>query len=71
MGTAYVRSPLVKSSSRPEGKSSSGGGPDSSGLPAVSYVVPSLLFDELSLKQAAGPFPNPPLSKPPIADGTP
>ena len=45
-----------------------GGGSDSSGLPAVSYVVPSLLFDELSLKEATGPFPNPPLSKPPSAE---
>ena len=34
-------------------------------LPVVSYVVPSLLFDEVTLKKASGPFPKAPVSKPP------
>ena len=34
-------------------------------MPTVSYVVPSLLFDEVTLKKAAGPFPKPPLTAPP------
>ena len=45
-----------------------GGSPDLAGLPVVSYVVPSLLFDDVSIKQATGPFPNPPLTKPPLAE---
>lgn len=38
-------------------------------LPVVSFVVPSLLFEEVSLSKAEGPFPNPPLTKSPIAAG--
>jgi len=45
-----------------------GGVPDVASLPTVSYVVPSLLFDEVSLKQATGPFPNPPVTKSPLLD---
>jgi predicted Zn-dependent protease len=37
-------------------------------MPVVSYVVPSLLFDEVSLKPASGPFPKPPLTAPPALD---
>jgi hypothetical protein len=35
------------------------------GLPVVTYVVPSLLFDDATLKKAAGPFPKPPVTAPP------
>jgi hypothetical protein len=34
-------------------------------MPVVSYVVPSLLFDEVAMKKASGPFPKAPVSKPP------
>ena len=34
-------------------------------MPIVSYVVPSLLFEDVTLKKAAGPFPNAPVSNPP------
>jgi PmbA/TldA metallopeptidase C-terminal domain len=34
-------------------------------MPLVSYIVPSLLFEEVTLKKAPGPFPNPPVTKPP------
>jgi hypothetical protein len=34
-------------------------------MPIASYVVPSLLFDEVTLKKAAGPFSKPPVSSPP------
>jgi hypothetical protein len=34
-------------------------------MPAVSYVVPSLLFDDIALKKATGPFSKPPLTTPP------
>jgi hypothetical protein len=37
-------------------------------LPVVSYVVPSLLFEEITLTKATGPFPNPPMSKAPLFD---
>jgi predicted Zn-dependent protease len=37
-------------------------------LPLVSYVVPSLLFDEVSLAKSTGPFPNPPISPSPLAE---
>ena len=40
-----------------------------SGLPVVSYVVPTLLFDEATLKKASGPFPNPPVTTPPPLGG--
>ena len=36
-------------------------------LPVASFVVPSLLFEELSLTKAEGPFPAPPASKAPLA----
>ena len=34
-------------------------------MPIVSYVVPSLLFDEATLKKVTGPFPKPPITTPP------
>jgi hypothetical protein len=34
-------------------------------VPVVSYVVPSLLFEEVILKKASGPFPKAPVSNPP------
>lgn len=46
----------------------SGGSSDTAGVPIVSYVVPSLLFDEVSLKKATGPFPQPPVTKSPLLD---
>lgn len=36
-------------------------------MPIVSCVVPSLLFDEVSLVKGQGPFPNPPVSPSPLA----
>lgn len=39
----------------------------SSNVPIVSCVVPSLLFDEVSLVKSEGPFPNPPVSASPLA----
>ncbi len=39
----------------------------SSDVPVVSYVVPSMLFDEVSLAKSRGPFPNPPASPSPLA----
>ena len=39
----------------------------SSNMPIVSCVVPSLLFDDVSLVQSQGPFPNPPISPSPLA----
>jgi hypothetical protein len=41
---------------------SSGGG-----LPVVSCVAPSLLFDEVSLAKSEGPFPRTPVSPSPLA----
>jgi predicted Zn-dependent protease len=38
-----------------------------SDVPVVSCVVPSLLFEEVSLVKTTGPFPNPPLSPSPLA----
>ena len=38
------------------------------GLPLVSFVVPSLLFEDVTLKPAAGELPKLPLSKPPLFD---
>ncbi len=37
-------------------------------IPEVSYVVPALLFEELTLTKVQGPFPRPPFSKPPLAE---
>ncbi len=34
-------------------------------MPIVSYVVPSLLFDDVTLKKASGPFPKPPVTTAP------
>ncbi len=34
-------------------------------IPEVSFVVPPLLFEELTLTKVEGPFPRPPFSKPP------
>lgn len=39
-------------------------------MPIVSYVVPSLLLDEVTLKKAAGPFPKAPISNPPALNAT-
>jgi predicted Zn-dependent protease len=39
----------------------------SSDVPIVSCVVPSLLFEEVSLVKSQGPFPNPPVSPSPLA----
>ena len=36
-------------------------------MPVASFVVPSLLFEEISLAKAEGPFPAPPASKAPLA----
>ena len=47
---------------------SMGMGGASADLPVVSYVVPSLLFEEITLTKATGPFPNPPMSKAPLFD---
>jgi len=38
-----------------------------SDVPVVSCVVPSLLFEEMSLVKSQGPFPNPPISPSPLA----
>jgi TldD protein len=38
----------------------------SSDLPVVSYVIPSLLFEEITLTKAAGPFPSPPITESPL-----
>ncbi len=38
----------------------------SSDLPVVSYVIPSLLFEEITLAKAAGPFPSPPTTESPL-----
>jgi hypothetical protein len=38
------------------------------GMPLVSFVVPSLLFEDLTLKPTAGELPKLPLSKPPFFD---
>ena len=46
---------------------SMGMGGASSDLPVVSYVIPSLLFEEITLTKAAGPFPNPPMTKSPLS----
>ncbi len=40
-----------------------------SGLPVASYVVPSLLFDDATLKRASGPFPKAPVTTPPPLSG--
>lgn len=39
----------------------------SSDVPVVSCVVPSMLFEEVSLVKSPGPFPNPPISPSPLA----
>jgi predicted Zn-dependent protease len=39
----------------------------SSDVPIVSCVVPSMLFEEVSLVKSQGPFPNPPISPSPLA----
>ncbi len=36
-------------------------------MPVASFVVPALLFEEVSLTKAEGPFPAPPASKAPLA----
>ncbi|HEX4485358.1 MAG TPA: metallopeptidase TldD-related protein [Terriglobales bacterium] len=38
-----------------------------SDMPIVSCIAPSMLFEELSLNKAQGPFPNPPISPSPLA----
>ncbi len=37
-------------------------------VPEVSYVVPPLLFEELTLTKVQGPFPRPPFSRSPLAE---
>jgi predicted Zn-dependent protease len=44
-----------------------GGASASSNVPVVSCVVPSLLFEEVSLAKTQGPFPNLPVSPSPLA----
>ncbi|HTZ95237.1 MAG TPA: metallopeptidase TldD-related protein [Terriglobales bacterium] len=39
----------------------------SSDVPVVSCVVPSMLFDDVSIVKSPGPFPNPPISASPLA----
>lgn len=39
----------------------------SSDVPVVSCIVPSMLFEEVSLVKSQGPFPNPPISPSPLA----
>jgi len=39
------------------------------GFPVASYVVPSLLFDDATLKRASGPFPKSPVTAPPPLTG--
>src|SRR5262249_9343006 len=39
-----------------------------SNLPVVSCVIPSLLFEEISLTKSEGPFPAPPVSTSPLAE---
>ncbi len=41
-------------------------GTSSDYLPVVSYVIPSLLFEEITLTKAAGPFPSPPIVESPL-----
>ena len=38
-----------------------------SNVPVVSCIVPSLLFEEVTLVKTEGPFPNPPISPSPLA----
>ncbi len=45
----------------------SGGVPGLAAPPMVSYVVPSLLFEDVALKGPSGPIPKPPLSQRPLA----
>ncbi len=44
-----------------------GGASASSDVPIVSCIVPSMLFEEVSLAKSQGPFPNPPVSPSPLA----
>ncbi len=39
-------------------------------LPAVSYVVPPLLFDDVTLTKVTGPFPAPPLTQSPLLEAS-
>lgn len=39
-------------------------------LPLVSYLVPSLLFDDVTLTKVTGPFPAPPFSKSPLLEAS-
>lgn len=39
----------------------------SSDVPIVSCIIPSMLFDDISLVRSQGPFPNPPISSSPLA----
>ncbi len=45
-----------------------GGSPAQAAVPLVSFVVPSLLFDDLTLKRPMKEIPKPPLSSRPIGD---
>jgi hypothetical protein len=44
-----------------------GRGAGDGGLPLVSYVVPDLLFDELTLVRSRAPTPEPPVTPSPLA----
>jgi hypothetical protein len=46
----------------------SGGSPAETAAPLVSFVVPSLLFDDVTLKQPMKEIPKPPLSSRPVGD---
>jgi hypothetical protein len=45
-----------------------GGSPAEASLPVVSFVVPSLLFDDVTLKRPMKEIPKPPLSSRPVGD---
>ena len=46
----------------------SGGGQAESGVAILSFVVPSFLFEDLTLKKPTGEIPKPPIAKHPYFD---
>ena len=46
----------------------SGGGPAESGVAILSFVVPSFLFEDLTLKKPTGEIPKPPVAGHPYFD---
>ncbi len=46
----------------------SGGGTGQAGVPVLSFIVPSLLFEDLTLKRPTGEVPNLPIAKHPFFD---